>query len=278
MKNFTLAALALAGALGMSAGTTPVTIPTTASNPFVISEETASFEVNSTFTATEAQPGGELENATTALLYWPGEDAAYGEVTDSEITDGTKGSNNLVKYADGCSILLERNDKTYSSANKLTIDGTEYTTIKLSNGATNVLYAPEGKVINKLVLYSYVNYNRVDKGSEGRVSYWKQIGDFTYTEADATIFKDYMDSENYGANPDKVEVSLPNLSQVTFINTGEQVCFILEVTYGTANSGIQNVTATPALEDGVRYNLQGIRVDENYKGIVIMNGKKYLNR
>lgn len=53
----------------------------------------------------------------------------------------------------------------------------------------------------------------------------------------------------------------------------------MEVTYGkVTESGIENVIARPVLEDGVMYNLQGIRVDESYRGIVIMNGKKYLKR
>ncbi|MDO4801365.1 MAG: hypothetical protein Q4A15_04295, partial [Prevotellaceae bacterium] len=31
-------------------------------------------------------------------------------------------------------------------------------------------------------------------------------------------------------------------------------------------------------ENGVIYNLNGMRVDSNYKGIVIINGKKYLKK
>lgn len=40
-------------------------------------------------------------------------------------------------------------------------------------------------------------------------------------------------------------------------------------------SGIQKVVK-PVVENGIRYNLAGQRVDENYKGVVIMNGKKYV--
>lgn len=42
-----------------------------------------------------------------------------------------------------------------------------------------------------------------------------------------------------------------------------------------SSSGIQNVVK-PVVENGIRYNLAGQRVDENYKGVVIMNGKKYV--
>lgn len=41
------------------------------------------------------------------------------------------------------------------------------------------------------------------------------------------------------------------------------------------STGIQNVVK-PVVENGIRYNLAGQRVDENYKGVVIMNGKKYV--
>ncbi len=42
-------------------------------------------------------------------------------------------------------------------------------------------------------------------------------------------------------------------------------------------TGINNATAEDAIKtNGVRYNVQGQRVGEGYKGIVIINGKKYL--
>ena len=43
----------------------------------------------------------------------------------------------------------------------------------------------------------------------------------------------------------------------------------------SSSSGIQNAVK-PVVENGIRYNLAGQRVDENYKGVVIMNGKKYV--
>ena len=42
------------------------------------------------------------------------------------------------------------------------------------------------------------------------------------------------------------------------------------------STGIENTIVKPAIENGIRYNLAGQRVDENYKGVVIMNGKKYV--
>jgi hypothetical protein len=42
-------------------------------------------------------------------------------------------------------------------------------------------------------------------------------------------------------------------------------------------SGIANITAAKA-ENGVRYNLAGQKVNAGYKGVVIMNGKKFMQK
>ena len=42
-------------------------------------------------------------------------------------------------------------------------------------------------------------------------------------------------------------------------------------------TGIKNVKAAKA-NDGARYNLAGQKVDASYKGIVIMNGKKFIQK
>ena len=50
----------------------------------------------------------------------------------------------------------------------------------------------------------------------------------------------------------------------------------LEITRNGETGGIVNVNA--AEENAPIYNLQGVQVDENYKGIVIKNGKKFINK
>ena len=236
---------------------------------------------NIAFTAVEGGSGEELEGQTTALCYWPADDTE-GTLGNAEV-EGVMGSNNLIKWANGISLVLERDDKSYSKAENIAINGEKYKTIKLSNGAMNTIHAPEGYVINKLTIYSYINFDRVNKGSDGRVCYWKKIGDNAYTEENATILKDYNDNGkedlSYQDTPDKVSVAIPNLSEVQLQNTGEQLCFVLEVSYGKAQtSGIEKVEIARPIEDGIMYNLQGVRVDENYRGIVIMNGKKFIKR
>lgn len=58
----------------------------------------------------------------------------------------------------------------------------------------------------------------------------------------------------------------------------------VEIAYGYlvelngVTAGITSVTKKTAISDGIRYNLAGQRVDENYKGVVIVNGRKFVVR
>ena len=56
----------------------------------------------------------------------------------------------------------------------------------------------------------------------------------------------------------------------------KQVFIAGEVTYDS-NSGIAEVTVAEE-ENAPMYNVLGVQVDENYKGIVIKNGKKFINK
>lgn len=46
----------------------------------------------------------------------------------------------------------------------------------------------------------------------------------------------------------------------------------------SGSSAIENIIANEADENAPVYNVMGIQVDENYKGVVIKNGKKYIQR
>ncbi len=44
-------------------------------------------------------------------------------------------------------------------------------------------------------------------------------------------------------------------------------------------SGIEDIIANPETDENAPiYNVLGVQVDENYKGIVIKNGKKYIQK
>ena len=139
--------------------------------------------------------------------------------------------------------------------------------LKLSNGAENTFVAPEGKTIAKVTFYSYINK---DEGSTDRTSFWGNIDGTVYTAENAQILKSYKD----GANPDIVSFDINRKGKFTFTNSGDQLCYVMDITYVTT-SGIENVTVDDSFRYGDRvYNLQGQRVNANHKGIVIQNRQK----
>jgi hypothetical protein len=180
--------------------------------------------------------------------------------------------------------------KTLGKGSTITVDGTPYPTIKLSNGAQNTITAPDGTTFNKVTFYSYINIK--SDATSVRDSYWQEINGEKFADASTQggIMKscNTLDfntpgipgSENLVGldQPDKREflLSAP-VSKMTFTNKGEQLGFIMIVETVTA-TGINNVVT--ALTDGNApvYNLAGQRVDKNYKGVVISGGKKLIQK
>lgn len=201
---------------------------------------------------------------------------ALSNVTTAEMTN-TGTANNCATWEDGFSVMIMRSDKGMSSAKSITIDGNQYTTIKVSNGAQNKLKLPEGKIAESITLYSYVNK---DAATE-RDSYWKEIAGKTFeTPADAGgIFANYGENEG---TPDMREYSFDGakLNAITFTNTGEQCCYVIKVTIatGSESTGIQTVKAETIDVNAPIYNLAGQQVDKNFKGVVIQNGKKMIQK
>ena len=145
-------------------------------------------------------------------------------------------------YGDGAKVALTGNaGKSYGGASGITIDGKKYTTTKVSNGAQNTFYAPAGKKVYVFTLYSYVN-----KDAVARTPYWKEVGGVAYDETSAKIMQCYRTDIT---TPDVNTYVFPEgLSEVTFTNTGEQVCFVIEANYdATAVAGVEaSVEAAPA--------------------------------
>lgn len=180
---------------------------------------------------------------------------------------GEKG--NLITFSDGATLQITGNDsKTLDPASDITIDGAKYKSIKLSNGAENTFISPEGKTAVGVTFYSYVN-----KDTDVRTPYWAAVDEQTFTAETATILKSYKDAEN----PDVVTFPVNAKRAFTFTNAGEQLCFLMAVTYGSA-TGIENVNADRPRGGSATYNLYGQRVSSSARGVIIRNGKKYINR
>jgi hypothetical protein len=161
-------------------------------------------------------------------------------------------------------------EKNFGGGANITISGATYKGIKNSNGAQMTFTAPAGKKIYLINFYAIPN-------KDGEEPNFKEFNGVTLAEPIAiTTTKD-------GTNPTKITMCANGVEAATFTFAGKQVNFVAEVDYSeaaydaqydpTATSGIQIVKAENAA-NAVIYNLAGQKVSENYKGVVIMNGRK----
>ena len=119
-----------------------------------------------------------------------------------------------------------------------------------------------------MTFYSYVN-----KDAENRPPYWAAVDEQTFTEETATILKSYKDTKN----PDIVSFPVNMKSAFKFKNAGEQLCFVMAVDYAST-TGIQTVENNRKVRTDAWYNLNGQRVGKNTRGIIISQGRKFVNR
>ena len=70
-------------------------------------------------------------------------------------------------------------------------------------------------------------------------------------------------------------VTPDEMGRISTLSTPPELLAVVEQPAPTA---IQGVRIQPTISNDAIYNLSGQRVDENYKGVVIRNGKKYLQR
>ena len=181
------------------------------------------------------------------------------------------GSANLITFEDGATLQITGNsEKNLVSASNITIGVKAYKSIKLSNEAEMTFTCPTGKYAVGVTFYSYINKD--EGATDLRTSFWASVDEQTYTADNATILKSYKDGEN----PDKVSFTIGGKPAFKFCNSGDQLCFLMDVAYG-------NPAGITAIENDVQpdrttYNIMGQRVTDSTRGIVIRNGKKYIVR
>lgn len=168
---------------------------------------------------------------------------------------------NSVTFADGAKTTITGNSgKTISSGMDITVGDKAYKSLKVSNGAQNTFYAPSGKTAVRVTFYSYINHNaekrESNKGDDSkdntgfgyRASYWKEIAGTAYNAETAQLFSTFIDGFRQAdnsvtlddtalSNPDALTFDLNAVSEFTYTNTGEQVCYVMKVAYGTISGG-----------------------------------------
>lgn len=143
-------------------------------------------------------------------------------------------------------------------------------------------YALANTVMGNLTLGSYV------------------IKGLTYDEERGAFYRDYKDdglsfhftAESNGTKTMDGEYTFNSTkdNNISVAYNGNQVSAIVNTfqmgampfpivsTFSNTASGISGVKAEKAVDNGLMYNLNGQRVGSNAKGIVIINGKKYLKK
>ena len=153
-------------------------------------------------------------SAETVILSNPGK-------AKENVLSGTQLGENVPA---GFSLQCMNESKKLESGSSFNIDGTNYVSIKCSNGAQNTLTLPEGYVATKLTIYTTINKD----AATTRACYWKEVAGTQYSEdANNGIIESFKDFKN----PNIQSFDIPDLNVVTFTNTGEQPFIVLEVTY-----------------------------------------------
>ena len=164
----------------------------------------------------------------------------------------------------------ENTSSLYTFENDITISNTNskgYATgnnggIKYSASVQYTINMPAGINITNLVFTGYDNYTDLD-------AYLGEVNGVSY---DATT---YVFPKSKEVVSRTVTLSEPATGAITFTPQGKQCVFSITLngSKGTVTAISDVPAATP--RSGARYNLSGQRVDSNYRGVVIKDGKKY---
>ena len=171
-------------------------------------------------------------------------------------------------------------------------DNVTYELRRYKDGKTDKLdvavpsYTLANTIMGDLTLGSYTVKGLVyDEAQGGYYRDYKNDGlmfHFTAVKNGKTIMdKDY---EFAAEKPNNILVKYEGNNVSSIVNTFQvgAMPFGIVSVFSGATTSINDITTTPhqhiTTTPAAQYNLAGQRVDNNYKGIVIVNGKKYLRK
>ena len=193
---------------------------------------------------------------------------------------------NTIDYIDGARLSLTGNkDKSYGAASEITYNGAKYKSVKLSNGAQNTFYAPEGKTISSVKIVGCKH-----EGVGDRVCFWYEVNGteygtaelvdekMVYTPFESTATISEIAANKLCATPNIQTFAIDGKTSFTFTNAGEQLDFILDVTYGDAEAtGISDLLAAPTVartQKARKYFENGRLVIETANGTFTVSGAR----
>lgn len=207
-------------------------------------------------------------------------DVAAIDATTGEITLGIAGKANITAEFEGndeyeaAKVSYELTVKDVPSVDLKNTPETAYTVAK----ALELINAGEGLEANVYVKGQITNIQDVDTGDFGNATY--TISDDATAANALLIYRGYYYDKGKFTSKDQIKVGdvvvvygkLVKFYEKLEMNSGNHIYSINGVV-----SGVDNITVDKNV-DAPAYNIAGQRVNDAYKGIVVKNGKKYLNK
>lgn len=184
-----------------------------------------------------------------------------GEAVELYLAVSTNtGSNTNASYAfktgDYDVTITNVKSKTYQTAKE---DG-----IKYSAGTQYTINLPANVVITEVVFSGYDNYAEAD-------SYVAELNGQSYNATDYVFPMKVND--NYVTATQTVKTNATG--KLTFTPGGKQVVWAITLK-GSKATGVNGVSADKRSGNRALYNIAGQKVNSNYKGFVVKDGKKYI--
>ena len=206
-------------------------------------------------------------------------DVAAIDATTGEITLVMAGQANITAEFEGndeyeaAKVSYELTVKAASTVNIKNTPETAYTVAK----ALELINAGEGLDAKVYVKGQITNIKEVS-ASFGNATY--DISDDATAANKLTVFRGYFYDNKHFTSNDQIKVGNVVVVYGKLVNYNNNTPQVTNSSIYSLNgvvSGVDNITVDKNV-DAPAYNVAGQRVNDAYKGIVVKNGKKYLNK
>lgn len=206
-------------------------------------------------------------------------DVAAIDAATGEITLGNPGKANITAEFEGndeyeaAKVTYELTVKAASTVDLKNTPETAYTVAK----ALELIAAGEG-LDAKVYVKGQITSIKEVSASFGNATY--DISDDATAANKLTVFRGYFYDNKHFTSNDQIKVGDVVVVYGKLVNYNNKTPQVTNSSIYSLNgvvSGVDNITVDKNV-DAPAYNLAGQRVNDAYKGIVVKNGKKYLNK
>ncbi|MGN1375154.1 MAG: pectate lyase [Prevotella sp.] len=213
--------------------------------------------------------GGCLDGDANYTEYWPelkvveptpggeGEEVSMYLAQSTNVSTNTTNSSYAFNSGDYDVTITNTRNKTYAVGEE---DG-----IKYSRDIQYTINLPSDIVIKEVVFTGYDNYADAD-------AYLSELNGQEFLAIDYVF--PMKDGNVYQLTTQKVQTEA--IGSFTFTPSGQQVVWTITLN-GAKTTGVYGVMADKVQTNTALYNIAGQKVNSNYKGLVIKDGKKFVN-